>query len=375
MRPLLLPLSQNSTVKSQIGTLNSQLLPLEDAILLIPLEDSDRWDAALETVGQYDIYHRHEFHCLSKTANEEAVLFWQRIGELCLVVPLILRPLDTLPWYSGGEKDATSAYGYPGPLASRPTLSEAESSVFGDGLLKALGEQNIVSAFIRHHPLLTPPTMLNDATTEIGPSVWIDLSRPIGEQMADCRKKHRYEVRRAAKDGVTVEHDKSFDELEVFVQMYEERMRALDASQAYFFPNSYYTALTELADDACQLWHARLNGVVIGSALFFINDGVLQYHLSASRAGYERVAPARSIIEAVRAWATEQENKWLNLGGGVGGQEDSLYRFKAGFSSQRATFRVSRLIVDSERYAALCGTRDEAQETPRDEGFFPAYRA
>ena len=331
--------------------------------------------AALATVGQFDIYHRHDFQRIGSDTHSHTVLYWQRIGVVCIALPLTLRPLDMLAWYTGTEFDATSAYGYPGPVASQLSLTTGQQEAFTENLRSILGERSVISAFIRHHPLLTPNGTLATDTEALGPTVWIDLQRSIEEQMADCRKKHRYEARKSAKNGLTVDHDESFSELSTFIELYEQRMRTLAASQSYFFPPEYYSALTHLADDACHLWHARLDGKIVGSALFFVNDGAIQYHLSASRDGYERLAPARNILEEVRQWATERSAKWLHLGGGVGGQEDSLFRFKAGFSTQRATFRVTRMILDVPRYNALCAARDQALGTERDEGFFPAYRA
>jgi hypothetical protein len=65
----------------------------------------------------------------------------------------------------------------------------------------------------------------------------------------------------------------------------------------------------------------------------------------------------------------------LHLGGGRGGAEDSLFRFKAGFSDRRHAFATWRWVVRPEAYERLCAARRAAGGPEPPAGFFPAYRA
>src|SRR5215204_4411370 len=65
----------------------------------------------------------------------------------------------------------------------------------------------------------------------------------------------------------------------------------------------------------------------------------------------------------------------FHLGGGVGGREDSLFQYKAGFSDRRHEFTTWQWIVDEITYDRLCRERDgQAGSREVDSAYFPAYR-
>jgi lipid II:glycine glycyltransferase (peptidoglycan interpeptide bridge formation enzyme) len=84
------------------------------------------------------------------------------------------------------------------------------------------------------------------------------------------------------------------------------------------------------------------------------------------------------IFEAIQ-WAKSRGNRWLQLGGGVGGREDSVLHFKAGFSDKRIQFLTSRFIIDEAKYHQLvclaANTSNKTPETILSSSFFPAYRS
>jgi hypothetical protein len=64
----------------------------------------------------------------------------------------------------------------------------------------------------------------------------------------------------------------------------------------------------------------------------------------------------------------------MHLGGGVEAFDDSLFRFKAGFSDRRQPFRTWRVVLDPHRYAALSEAVDPAADPADFTGYFPIYR-
>ena len=112
------------------------------------------------------------------------------------------------------------------------------------------------------------------------------------------------------------------------------------------------------------------DGTVASAGLFFEHDGIIHYHLGATAEEHLRRAPSKLMFDHVRRWGQERGARVLDLGGGVGGAEDSLFLFKAGFSPLRARFHTLRLVIDAERYARLTGAEHIADLS----GYFPAYR-
>ena len=78
----------------------------------------------------------------------------------------------------------------------------------------------------------------------------------------------------------------------------------------------------------------------------------------------------------MRIKASEQGYKYLNLGGGKGSNEDSLFRFKSSFSKDFQTFKIWKHIVDQDIYEKLTLQNLPGQAAVIQEkiSFFPAYR-
>jgi hypothetical protein len=79
------------------------------------------------------------------------------------------------------------------------------------------------------------------------------------------------------------------------------------------------------------------------------------------------------MLDCAINWAKAAGNRVLHLGGGVGSRDDSLFRFKTGFSDLRSPFQTWRVICDHKRYVEL--TEDAGVFNAPIDGFFPAYRA
>ena len=81
------------------------------------------------------------------------------------------------------------------------------------------------------------------------------------------------------------------------------------------------------------------------------------------------------MIDYVRTWAKERGNEVMHLGGGYGGKDDALLRFKAGFSHCSHDFATWHLIFMEDAYRDLARAREERAGAVADELLFPAYRA
>jgi lipid II:glycine glycyltransferase (peptidoglycan interpeptide bridge formation enzyme) len=117
-------------------------------------------------------------------------------------------------------------------------------------------------------------------------------------------------------------------------------------------------------------------GEVAAGGLFTAVKGIVEYHLGANVQEFLQWSPLKLLISEVRTWAREAGHRLLHLGGGVGGDMDSLYIFKSRFSPLAADFHTFRAVLMPEVYDQLTlkrfggGKRPEAEEND----FFPAYR-
>ena len=103
----------------------------------------------------------------------------------------------------------------------------------------------------------------------------------------------------------------------------------------------------------------------------------MHYHLSGSRIEYRNLAPSNQLLYQAALWGCEHGFRTFHLGGGVGSDEDNLYKFKAAFNrNSDYQFSIGKEIFDQERYDELVALR--AQQDPDfnpESNFFPLYRS
>jgi lipid II:glycine glycyltransferase (peptidoglycan interpeptide bridge formation enzyme) len=139
-----------------------------------------------------------------------------------------------------------------------------------------------------------------------------------------------------------------------FGRLYRQTMARIGANETYLFTDEYFKNLKDALGDQLHLCCVLSpDSRVAASALFTIVGGIMQYHLSASAPEFQRLAPTKLMLHFARLWGKAQGCTILHLGGGVGGREDKLFEFKAGFSRGRMPFYTIRMIVNERRYAAL----------------------
>lgn len=350
---------------------------------VLMVEQHQEWLAAIKGT-KYDFYHLPSYHQLSAHPYETPQLFVYEEGRYCIALPLLLRPLHTiLPFaeqFAPNLCDATSVYGYAGPVASHLEIPASVSENFRSGLHQAMRDLNVVSVFSRLHPLL-PQVPLLDGLGEcllLGQTVSIDTLDTDEVQRGGYRKGHRYEIKRLQRMGVKCERDIEKRYLDEFIEIYHETMSRVQAQSLYFFDPEYFEQLIYHSDSNVELFVALSEGQVVSAALFLVCNDIVQYHLAGTRQSWMKMAPMKLILDTVRQWASEQKMRVFHLGGGVGSQEDSLFAFKAGFSEQRYPFHVWRWIALPEIYAQICAAKAEWNLQKGMENavadFFPEYR-
>ncbi len=346
--------------------------------------DAAAWRAVVEQSAQYDFYHLPEYHALAEARGEgEAHLFVYEEDAALVALPLLLRPLDDVAGLGGagqGWRDATSVYGYAGPVTNLTAGTLATAAGFRHALAEWLTARGVVALFTRLHPLLPQAGLLSGLGERLlaGHTVSIDLTLAPEEQVARYRKGHRYEIRRAERMGMTCVLDKDAADLLRFAELYRTAMLRLNAAAYYHFDDAYFEQLYS-SGLGMQLLLAYHEGALAAGALFARCGPIVQYHLAATNDACSRLAPMKLIVDTARRWAVEQGATVLHLGGGAGAAKDSLYDFKAGFGGPTHEFALWRWLVNPQacvRLNAIAAEHDRRHGLrPANETFFPLYRA
>ncbi len=352
---------------------------------ILTTDQGTAWMQVLERSKAHDFYHLPQYHALAESCGEgKAYLLHYMEGGFSLALPLLVRPVDTAPGVAeegAGWCDATSVYGYAGPIASHAEVPDSVIGHFQAGLRCWLQDQGIVAIFSRLHPLLQQQYLLQGLgeCQTLWRTVSIDLTLPIDAQRAFFRRSHKKGIGRLRRAGVTCVSDPDGVFFDDFLAIYYETMRRVGAAQAYFFPRAYFLRLREALGERFNLCVCRHDGRIVAGGIFVEYNGFLQCHLAGTATSALKLAPMKLLVDEMRRWASARGMRVLHLGGGLTTRpDDPLLHFKAGFSDRRHEFRVWRWILHSDVYRRLCDAKASWNARHRLEvakpNFFCEYR-
>jgi len=348
-------------------------------IQILGTANANEWLAILSRVRQHDFHHLPQYHRVAEERGDgKAHLFVYAEGEYTIALPLLLRPVDaTLP---DGWLDATSVYGYGGPIASHENMPPEIVRGFQADLTDLLRERAVVTVFSRLHPLIPHQEILTGIgeCPVDGTTLSIDLTSSDEEQRARYTKNCRTSLRKLKDAGFVGVHDHEKRYLPEFVEIYRETMRRVGALSSYFFDQSYFDLLTQELGNTSHLFVALKDGIVASASICTICGGVAQDHLGGTRTEFLKFSPDRLVVDTARVWARGAGARTYHLGGGVGAQIDSVFKYKTGFTTRTHTFSTFRWVLRPDVYEELSASAARANEAngrePTSARFFPAYR-
>lgn len=332
--------------------------------------NAPQWTSLLPETP-YDFYHLPAYVALCAAYEQgEARALYVEDGRRKMLLPLIVRNIA-----GSDRRDATSPYGYPGPIGRGTDDPGFLSGALIAGIA-ALRTAGIVSIFVRLHPLLN--VSLPDGAGEVvrqGLTVDVDLSLPGATLWAQMRQNHRRDIKKAAQRGLVARIDQDFEQYSAFKRLYRVTMDRRSAGNEYFFGDEYFDGLRRALGARLNLCVVERDETVAAAGLFVEASGIVQFHLAGTDAAFTRAEPTKLMIQFVTGWARERGNRHFHLGGGVGCRDDSLLHFKLGFSPRRQPFHTLRAVIDEPEYRRLVKAHDPSLDPGMLEGYFPAYRA
>ncbi|MEU4420131.1 GNAT family N-acetyltransferase [Actinoplanes sp. NPDC024001] len=337
---------------------------MAEGALLQP--DDTAWADALDRI-RHDVYHLPAYVTLdARLSGGTPVAFRYDEADHVLLLPLVLRPVP-----GTGLRDAVSPYGYPGPISDVPSTSTGFWARAARAMVELLRTHDVITLFARLHPLLPAPLVsLERAGTVVhhGETVSVDLTLSPEQIWQQTGRTHRNQINKAGRAGVRIVFDE-WDLLDEWIGTYHATMRRVGATEFYFFERDHFHRLREALGGSLHLAVALCDDEVLGGNLFFEHGGIMHTHLQSTRDGQIWWAD-KLLYHEVRLWGRERGNRVYHLGGGVGGADDSLFRYKAAFAAGRQPFHTWRVVTDPAVVTELAGPLTPDSLT----GHFPPYR-
>lgn len=330
----------------------------------------EEWTSILSSIDSYDFYHTFDYHKLCEKSGDRSVLLVFTEKSVLIAFPLIIRPIPGTDMY-----DATSVYGYPGPVSTGIPMNY-NNSRFRRALSEYFGENSIVSVFSRLNPYIKEQQTVLNRIGDIniaGQVVGIDLQTSPAQQRERFSRSLKVHLNRARRE-ISVRTASSSYDISQFCHIYQDSMDRLGASQGYLFPQDYFHGLLASPQIGAILLLAecKSSGETMAGSIFTRSDQLVQYHLGGTLSRFMDRMPSKLLIDEMRIRCSDGQYTYFNLGGGVGGNNDSLFYFKRRFSPNVRSFSLWRHIVNRKKYAELVG--HSGSQLNLENAPFPEYR-
>lgn len=346
------------------------------------IAEAQDWDKTVESFLNYDIYYLSGYlKAFEIHGDGDPILVYYEGDGLRGMCAFMLRDIAAIDWMEGIEKgqyfDAVTPYGYGGWLMDGD-CSEEKLNGFWKEYEAFMKSQKIVCAFIRWCPWLKNQETMRGRSNiiDLGNTIFIDTTAVDGI-MENIKSKDRSTIRKAVKNGITVELSDNPSLFKEFIEIYNGTMFKDNAEEYYFFKEEFYDSIIKELDGKWLMATAKLEGKVIAMSIMLFCNGRVHYHLSGSILEYRRLNATNLILYETAKYGAEHGYKIFHLGGGVSSGEDPLYKFKKSFNKDGdLQFSISKDMFDQQTYDMLVEMRKKNDATFNSESrFFPLYRA
>lgn len=284
-----------------------------------------------------------------------------------IMLPCVLRPIE------GGAADVITPYGYGGAFS----WGDSDPQSFWAGFLKWAREANVVTLFAR---LSLFPEDLTDFPVPseiVMPNVVRSLAMPLEDMWMDFEHKVRKNIKKAERNGLSVEVDPTGDRLDDFLRIYEGTMDRRNASQGYYFGAEFFRNLkSEMQNETC-FFHVLHDGKVISTELVLVGGEHTYSFLGGTDSESFDLRPNDLLKYEIIQWSKKHGKTFFVLGGGPTAG-DGIFRYKLSLAPNDGVreFSVVKWVIDAERNAQLVASRMEREPGWKPcSGYFPVYRA
>jgi hypothetical protein len=361
-------------------------------VTLLHTKDVKKWFEILDSFefkdphylpGYLQIYENENNREAFMHFGGEGMLFVYGDSRNLIIYPFFKRSIADLPFYEQGMEnlfDISSPYGYGGPLAQieDKTIQDELWRGFYDEIGSFCNQNNIISEFSRLHPVFNNVEVLsrlsNGCTEQNGRIVYIDLTWSEEDMISRMDRTHRQGLYKAKQNNELKCFSCSEQEYApIFSSLYDKTMARKRADARFRFSPDFFRLAFQILKDHIFLSYVAYRGEPIAAVLTITYGEICYAWLACSNHNYFHLHPNELCFHQSATEAKSRGCKLLILGGGYSG-EDSLFRFKAGFSGLFKYFYGYKKIHHYNEYNKLVQLRNKYDKESAG-NFFPEYRA
>jgi len=350
---------------------------------IIDIKDTIRWDHIVKSFRQNDIYYFNKYvRAFQIHGDGEPILIYYQAEDLRGFNVTMKRDISLFDPLKKSFPVATyfdiiTPYGY-GGFIFEGNVNDENLVCFNNDYLEILNNEHIICEFVRYHPLLDNAKNMCSVSTvlKLGKTISIDLES-IDLIWTNITSKNRNMIRKAQKSGIIIQHGKSNELMNEFIRIYNSTMEKDNASNYYYFHKMFYKSIQSDLDGNYELFYAVYDNKIISMSIMLFTNERMHYHLSGSDFEYRNLAPTNLLLYEAACWGCNQGYRTLHLGGGIGSNEDNLFKFKQAFNrNSYNSFFIGKQIYNQKVYDDLVEIREiNNLGFNKESSFFPLYRA
>ncbi|UJF26175.1 GNAT family N-acetyltransferase [Planococcus sp. 107-1] len=350
-------------------------------ISIITNDETGKWNEIVKGFTNFDVYYLAEYtKAFEVHGDGEPILFYYQGNNFKAINVVMKRDIALDEKFEGEIPaqtyfDIATPYGYGGFLLEGE-VTEENISLLNREYSSICNEKGIVSEFVRFHPILKNSNRLTSMydVVDLGKTITMKLETP--EQIwNDLIGKNRNVIRKARNAGIKIYWGRNSQLIENFIEMYNATMEKDNAKDYYYFKEDFYASVLEDLRYNSMIFYAVYEEKIISMSMILFSNNQMHYHFSASVKNHQHLAPTNLLLLEAACWGAKNGYKTLHLGGGLGSQEDSLYKFKKAFNKNSDTiFSVGKKIFSEDIYIELLKINKGNHTKESTSNFFPKYR-
>lgn len=347
---------------------------------VVDFNDKEKWEKI--TGKNVDIYYQTKYiYPFYKYGDGKPTLIYAKDGENIVFNVFFIRDIGeelNLNKCIENNKyyDIITPYGYGGAdVINKPSCELIE--YFFEKQEKYFVENNVVSEFIRFNPLNNNNEHYKNTKYEIiklSNTVYMSLNND--EQIwTQMESRCRNTIRKAQKMDIKIKIGFNKKMIDEFQNIYYETMKRDNAKQYYFFNENFFNNYYNTMKENSIIVTAYKEKIPISSSLFIYSDKNAHYHLSGTLTNYLKLGANSLILYEAAKKLRSIGCQRLHLGGGYGGNDSPLLKFKKSFSkNELLDYYVGKKIYNKAIYDKLVGIRGKETNFDNTSSFFPLYR-
>lgn len=350
-------------------------------LTVITMNELDKWEQIVKSFDTYDVYYLPEYvKAFEMHGDGEPNLVFYQDGQIRALNVVMKRDIAESPLFNTKIPpqtyfDFATPYGYGGFLIEG-NINQLSIEKLNNEYTNYCKNQGIVSEFVRFHPVLNNCDSVKEIydITRLGKTItmYLDSRETIWNLISS---KNRNVIRKAKKSGVEIYWGRDQKLFKEFIKLYNATMDKDNADQYYYFGEEFYSSILNDLKYNSLIFYAVYQEKIIAMSIILFANQQMHYHLSGSDRNFQHLAPTNLLLYEAACWGCENGYRTFHLGGGLGSQEDNLFKFKKAFNKNSDTsFSIGKKIFDAEKYNQLFSIRSKLGNFDMNSNYFPLYR-